>query len=290
MILTIFTPTYNRAASLKRTFNSLLNQTCKDFEWLIVDDGSTDDTQNLISQWESNSPFPIHYFRQENCGKYRAYNAGLQHAMGDLFICIDSDDWMPKDSVERILSHKSSLFADDKFAGIIALKEYPNKEIIGTSYPEAIHRSSLYQLEKKGYGGERSLLFKTGIAKQFLFPEKTNEKFITESVIYDRYENLYEFLVCNEVLTTCEYQDNGLSSNPRKLMLNNPAGYKLYFAQRVNLEDRILYKIKYAISYNAFAALYKGSYYDYQGPHRFLIKIMMPLGLCLAYYYKYKTK
>jgi len=286
MKLTVFTPTFNRASTISRTYNSLQKQTCKDFEWLIVDDGSTDNTEELICSWlgEDNA-FQINYIKQSNGGKYRAYNNGLRNAKGVLFFCVDSDDWLPENSVELIVNHYDELLANNTLAGITALKEFPNKTLIGKPHRIGIHQSSLYNLELIGQGGERSRVFKTHVARQYPFPEETNELFVTESVIYDRYEGEYEFLVTNDVLTTCEYQQEGLSCNPRKLMLKNPAGYKLYFAQRLDMTPYFLERIKFVLQYHAFRLMYGGTAYDYCGQHKILVKLLAPVGFLIKKYY-----
>lgn len=284
-MITIFTPTYNRANIIRRTYESLCNQSCKDFEWLVVNDGSTDNTEMLFEQWTKEAPFPIRHIKKTNEGKYKAYNVGLREAKGEFFFCVDSDDWLPQNSIERILQHRNLLFSNPKLAGITALKEYPNKKIIGEKYTKGLGLHSLYSLEQMGEGGERSLIFKTDIAKQFPFPEETNEKFMTESVIYDCYEGKYDFFVTNDVLTTCEYQQEGLSGNPRILMLNNPAGYKLYFAQRIDLGTSLISRIKMSLSYHAFRLLCDKSIFPYRGKHKSLVTLLAPLGYIMKRYY-----
>ena len=278
-MITIFTPTYNRAATISRTYESLVVQTCKDFEWLIVDDGSTDYTESLVQSWIKESAFPIRYIKQPNGGKYRAYNNGLRHAEGEFFFCVDSDDWLPTNAVELILSYAEKLRESESLAGVVALKMYEDKRVLGSPYKNPGIVSSLYDLELCGEGGERSLVFKTSIAKMFPFPEETNEKFITESVIYDRFHGGYKFIVSNEILTTCEYQVDGLSSNPRSLMLRNPAGYKLYYAQRIDMTPSFVERVAYILRYHAFRLLYSGTAYKYKGRHRLLVTMLSPLGI-----------
>lgn len=288
--LTIFTPTYNREKEIVRTYNSLLRQSVFDFEWLIVDDGSTDETEKEVKKWIENSPFLIRYIKQKNAGKYRAYNQGLLAAKGELFFCVDSDDWLPDLTVERIIGYAKSLKGNLRAAGIIGLKVYPNMAVMGTTFSLELDSASLFDLEMLGQNGERSIIFRTDIAKQYLFPEETNEKFMTESVIYDRYYGEYVFCVENEAFTICEYQENGLSSNPRKLMFDNPAGYKLYFAQRIDLPYSFLTRVKNAVSYNIFSKLYKGNAFCYRGKYRFLVKLLFPVGCVFAWIYKKKYR
>lgn len=287
MKLTIFTPTYNRATTIVRTYHSLRQQSCKDFEWLIVDDGSTDGTEDIVASWlRVDNGFSIRYIWQQNCGKYRAYNNGLRNAKGDMFFCVDSDDWLPSNSVELICCYYDELMSDCILAGIIALKEYSNHKLIGKSYLKGLNRSSLYNLELIGEGGERSLVLKTKIARLNPFPEETDERFMTESVIYDRLEGKYEFIVKNDILTTCEYQQDGLSSNPRELMLRNPAGYKLYYAQRLDLTSSLFERITLILRYHAFRRIHGGTVYSYNGKHKLLVTLLSPLGLVMEAYYK----
>lgn len=284
-MLTIFTPTYNRSNTIRRTYESLCNQTCKDFEWLVVDDGSTDNTETLFKRWQQEGVVPIRYIKKTNGGKYRAYNVGLREAKGELFFCVDSDDWLPANSVEIIMQKRDELFGNIKLIGIIALKEHSNHKLIGHKYTIGLGRHSLYQLEKMGEGGERSLVFKTNIAQQYPFPEETDEKFMGESVIYDRMEQ-YDFLVLNEILTTCEYQQGGLSSDVRKLMLQNPSTYKLYYAQRIDLATNLKDRLAYAIRYNVFRSICSHKHYEYEGPHSLLVTLCRPSALFMVHYYK----
>ncbi len=284
-MITIFTPTYNRAKYIHRTYESLCSQTCKDFEWLVVDDGSTDNTELLFDRWTKEASFPIRYIKKDNGGKYRAYNVGLREAKSELFFCVDSDDWLPQDSIERIMSYRDQLMQAPKLAGIIALKEYPDHHFIGRAYATGLGQHSLYMLETMGERGERSLVFKTAIAQQYPFPEINDEKFMTESVIYDRMEQ-YLFIVSNDVLTTCEYQQDGLSSNVRGLMLHNPSTYKLYFAQRIDLTPNLKERFTYALRYHAFRKICHHRYFQYSGPHKALVVCASFFTPLMVYYYK----
>ena len=284
-MITIFTPTYNRANTIIRTYKSLTNQTCKDFEWLIVDDGSTDNTELIVQGWVKDKALPIRYIKQPNGGKYRAYNKGLLLAKGEFFFCVDSDDWLPTNAIELILSYAERLRSDDTLAGIIALKLHKDGTVIGSPYKKHGVSSSLYDLELSGEGGERSLVFKTSIARMFPFPEETNEKFLGESVIYDRFHGKYKFIVSNDALTICEYQTDGLSSDPHASMLRNPAGYKLYFAQRIDMTPSFFTRVGYILRYHAFRLLYKGNAYNYRGKHKLLVNALSPLGILAKLFY-----
>lgn len=112
-LLTIFTPTYNRINELERLYSSLISQTDFRFEWLIVDDGSTDDTENMVVSWLDTSPFPIRYIKQPNSGKHVAHNLGATEASGEYFICVNSDDWLEPNAVETILHDITALDTEE---------------------------------------------------------------------------------------------------------------------------------------------------------------------------------
>lgn len=277
---------------LRRTFESLCHQSDKDFEWLIIDDGSTDNTEAAVKAFISEADFPVHYHKKENGGKYTAYNVALDLAQGELFFTLDSDDWLPEDSISIIKSLSVRLMADDTLAGILALKEFPDGKIIGRLYPQELDFDSLVNLEVSGNGGERSLVFKTEVARAYPFPLIQGEKFVGESVVYDRIGARYNFLVSNDVLTICEYQNDGLSSNIYRLFVCNPSGYVLYYSQRIDLPYPKIKRFEYAIKYNAFRFLSRKNErfkYKYTGKHRLLIALTLPIGLLAAGYYKKKS-
>lgn len=284
MLLTVFTPTYNRVHTLERTFRSLCRQQFKDFEWLVVDDGSTDGTAELITGLHALADFPINYVAKENGGKHTAYNEGLRRARGRWFFTVDSDDWLPDDSLAHIADIAPEAEKDPRIAGIIALKEYPDGRLIGRPYPADLRRASLFELERNGHRGERSLVFKTEIARQYPFPVIAGEKFMTESVVYDRIAVHYDFMVSNLILTTCEYQPDGLSSNPYRVIVRNPGGYAMYFAGRLDMRLGLRAFFKCFLSYLAMARMYGNDVYS--GRHRRLIRLFKPLGIPIARCYK----
>lgn len=284
MLLTVFTPTYNRVHTLERTFRSLCRQHFKDFEWLVVDDGSTDGTAELITGLRALADFPINYVAKENGGKHTAYNEGLRRARGRWFFTVDSDDWLPDDSLAHIADIAPEAEKDPRIAGIIALKEYPDGRLIGRPYPADLRRASLFELERNGHRGERSLVFKTEIARQYPFPVIAGEKFMTESVVYDRIAVHYDFMVSNLILTTCEYQPDGLSSDPYRIIAKNPGGYALYYAGRLDAARGVREFLRYALRYLGMARL--SGRKIYQGKHRIAVGLLSPLGIPVAHFYR----
>lgn len=292
MLITVFTPTYNRVSTLTRTFESLCRQRMTDFEWLIVDDGSTDDTEMLVEDFKRNSTFDIRYIKQTNGGKHRAYNRAVKLAKGELFFTVDSDDWLPECSLSKIQILSGLILSSEIIGGLIALKEYPSHNLIGKSFSVESDCISLASIEKNGDGGERSIVIKTDVAREFPFPSIVGEKFMTEAVVYDAVGAKYRFITRNDVLTTCEYLSDGLSSNPYRLMVKNPGGYMLYYAQRACQTQSFKQSLEYTLRYCGFERLYKGSltFSQHNIRKKWLYYILCPLGKCVAWYYKYRSR
>lgn len=288
--LTIFTPTYNRVHTLSRVYDSIIRQDKKllcQVEWLIIDDGSTDDTEVLVSTWINKIlPFELRYIKQVNGGKHTAFNRAVKEAKGEFFFAVDSDDWLTDNSISHIVEIADRISNVENLAGIIALKCFPNGKLIGNSYPENIINSSAYELYLMGHGGERSIVLKTDIIKHYPFPVIPGEIFCTECVVYDQIDLKYKYVVSNYILTVCEYQEGGLTSNLFPLMIKNAVGYKIYYAQRINMAVTLKERIGYAIRYNAFNLIKREFKFSYIGQHKFLVMLTIPLGYIASKYYR----
>jgi len=223
--ITIFTPTYNRAYTLPRVYKSLCLQTCKDFEWLIVDDGSEDETQTLVEKWIKDNVIKIRYYKQKNGGKQRAHNVGVEKSEGELFACVDSDDFITPEFVEKHMQYKKKLI-DSSLAGIISLKGYEDGKPIGDYFPKDLKHTTLTELYgKRKFRGDATLVYYTKILRQYPFVVEEGEKFIGEGYVYYQIDQKYELLVLPEVLMIVEYLDDGYSKNVRKLTKDNPKSY-----------------------------------------------------------------
>lgn len=185
MQLTIFTPTYNREKYLTILYNSLKEQSNKSFQWVVVDDGSSDGTDKLIEKFKQEKKINIEYYKQVNSGKHIAHNKGVELCNTELFFCVDSDDYLPINSVEYILSTWNNSRERDKSVGIVALKGYSNGNIMGNNMPKKIKKSTLSDLYNiYGKKGEMALIFNTKYLKENLFPVFRGEKFLSEEVLY----------------------------------------------------------------------------------------------------------
>lgn len=240
--LTVFTPTYNRAYILGQLYNSLQRQTDRNFEWLIVDDGSTDNTKELVGKWLQENKVPIRYVYQENAGKMRAHNHGVRLAKTELFVCIDSDDYLSDDAVACIREAWEHRKGD--VCGIIAHRAFVNKaenKLTINKFPIE-GPTTLSALYNAGYSGDTTLVFRTDILRQYPFPEIEGEKFITEAVSYNQIDLHHQYMLLDKAPTICEYLADGYSFNEAKTQLQNPKGWALYYNQRARYYSPTLKK------------------------------------------------
>ena len=231
--VTVFTPTYNRAYILGDLYHSLQRQTCMDFEWLIVDDGSVDDTKALVASWQGEeNPFPIRYVYQENGGKCRAINRGLKEADGRLFFTVDSDDYLTDDAIEKVIRWDGELPKDGHFCGYVGNRgitptQTPNRLFPG-GYLDGTALDRYDQVD-----GERAFVFYTEIHRKYLYPEFPGEKFLTEAVTWDLMaHDGYKMRFYNDIIWIWEYKDDGLTRAGYRVFLENPQGTGLFFRQK----------------------------------------------------------
>lgn len=258
-MITVFTPTYNRAYTLNRLYESLKEQSCKNFEWLVVDDGSTDNTQSLFKNFCLEREFPVRYVKQENHGKQAAVNRGVELAKGNLFFIVDSDDYLTVDAIEKINQWESSLPSKNKFcgiAGLVGLRGTPEGTIIGTGIKSGQPYVDASAIERSNYGlaGDKAEVFFTDVLKQFPFVIYENENFITEDSVWLTIAlNGYKMRWYNEVIYICEYLDDGLTNNGDQKFIRNPKGtllsYQIYKKAYPNR-----FKIKASWAYRYYLA------------------------------------
>lgn len=282
MLLTIFTPSYNRAYCLGDVYHSLLRQTNHSFVWLIVDDGSTDDTQTLVSKWKEEGLISIEYHYQENAGKMAAHNKAAQLCKTELFVCLDSDDQLPFTAVGDIMSFWEEHRNDrDDLLGIIAPKTIVNKEgviVRNPEIPNGIDYTTGRGLYLSGYRGETVMVFKADVLRKYPFPVQEGEKFISEIAAYDAMDEHYVLITYNHPLMICEYREDGYSNNLLKINVANPKGVVYVNQQR----QRILHRfsptlMREYIAYSRIARfswkkIVSDSYYP------FFCLLMLPFG------------
>lgn len=242
--LTYFTPTYNREKLLPNLYNSLQNQTNKDFIWLIVDDGSTDGTEKLVKSWIKENKIKIDYHKKENGGKNTAIDYSNKVCKTEFIACVDSDDTLTLDATE-VLYQKFDLVSNrDSFIGLVGRRKLLNRK---RSEEKEVWKNCeiyFYELaEKYNFYSDTFLIFKTDILKNFEFPKIPDEKFITESVLYQQFSYDYKMVTFEEELYEAEYMEDGYTQMGLNLFIKNPKGY-LY-----SLKQNAFIAIKYKKSF-----------------------------------------
>lgn len=246
-MITVFTPAYNRASTLERLYKSLQAQSRTDFEWLIIDDGSTDGTETAARKWlaEKNA-FTIRYIKTKNGGKHRAINAGVKETRGEAFFIVDSDDCLPPRAVERTAEVFASVAKDVRFAGICGLKaDIGTKKALYNSAKAAGKDCSMFDIRYKYHiKGDMAEVFKTEVLKEYPFPCFEGEKFLNEAVVWNKIAEKYIMRYIGDILYYCEYLPGGLTSSIRRQYRNSPQGAKLFYGglikdKKLPLKERI---------------------------------------------------
>lgn len=252
--VTVFTPVYNRKNLIGNLYQSLLSQTYKNFEWIIVDDGSTDDIDEIIKSYQNEDRILIRFIKQENGGKHRAINNGVLHAKGELFYIVDSDDYLTKDSIERIVFHYQYIKNNDKFAGVCGMKCFPDGSRIGKEVTWKILKDSwINYWIIKNIKGDVAFVFKTSVLRNYLFDDIPGEKFCAESLVLNRIGKNYLMLFFNEKIYIAEYLSDGLSVSSIKNRMNSPNYAMRIYSEMASLDIPYLKKIKAHINYWRFA-------------------------------------
>lgn len=277
--LSIITPTLNRAYILSQCYESLCKQTSKNFEWIIVDDGSQDDTENLAYIWKKKNKINIQYIKQANGGKHRAHNMGVNNSKGELIVCVDSDDALIESAVQRVEEVWKEV-KDKAVAGILALRGDFSRKPICSEIPKGINVCTTYDLAHKyNFKGDTMLIYRSEILKKYQFPEFNGEKFIPECSIYYEIDKEFPMYLLNEVLYLCEYLQDGLTQNFHTVLKKNPIGtaycYYIYFKNSYEMK----FKMKYAIITNAYRSLIKNkTILKFSDSHLWMF-LTYPLGL-----------
>lgn len=254
-MITVFTPTYNRAEYLDILFESLKSQTCKNFEWVIVDDGSTDSTQRKIKEYVESEPgFPIICYRQENSGKHVAINTGSRLSTRKWFFIVDSDDYLVPDAISLIEIKLKKIDEEKGICGLTAMRITRDGEIMGRhnpSTPAVCNYFDYYHLW--GNSGDRAHVILTSLVRENPFPVFKDEKFMTEIVLWNRVSPLYNAWFTTDRIYVGEYLPSGLTSHYRKLLDENPCGAALaYRIQFSHPGCTLFYRIKYSFFYHYF--------------------------------------
>lgn len=286
--ITVFTPTYNRAYTLPNLYNSLLRQTNKDFEWLIIDDGSTDNTQELIHYWISEYIIPIRYIYQVNKGMLAAHNKAYDNINSEFSMCIDSDDYLVDNAIERIISFWNEK-GSERYAGILGLDILKDNTVIGDKFPGEIITSTFTNLKSIYKNkGDKKFIYRTSVINEFpRFPEFFNEKFPAAGYLYRLIDQKYELLLLNEPLCIVEYQRDGNSKNKFVQYKKNPNAFAYYRLERMRLSRGFKERFRNAIHYVSSCLFAKKIKNIFKIQYKLEIVLAFPFGVILYIYLKY---
>lgn len=290
--LTVFTPTFNRRELLTRCYESMCRQTNKDFVWMIVDDGSTDDTKKFADEWKKNSDLEIRYIYKDNGGLHTAYNVAIENIDTELCVCIDSDDFMPDNAVELILNFWDK-YGSDEYAGIVGLDFNLDGKVIGDPLPnqKAVNLIDLFIGKYHIVNGDRTNVIRTELYKTVapmkVFP---NEKNFNPHYMHLQISDNYDFLVLNENLRFVDYQSDGMTNSMLKQYKSSPNSFaeirKLYLSFS---GTSLKFKIKHSIHLVSSCILaHKLSFAFDESPYPIISALVLPLGVALSVFVRYK--
>lgn len=290
-LLTVFTPAYNRAYSLHLCYESLKKQSCKEFKWLIIDDGSTDNTKQLVESWiKEDNGFEIEYAYKENGGMHTAHNLAYELINTELNVCIDSDDYMADEAVKKIVDFWNK-YGSERYAGIVGLDATFDNQLIGTKFPDKLKSTTLSGFYASGGKGDKKLVYRTDLMKKYPpYPVFKGEKYVSLGYKYLLCDQEYELLILNEVLCNVEYRTDGSSMNMFKQYLNNPNGFA--FIRKIDMQyNKSLKKnIKTCIHYVSSSLIAKNKHFLKESPKKALTFLCIPFGYLLTIYIKTKSK
>jgi glycosyltransferase involved in cell wall biosynthesis len=282
--LTVFTPAYNRAYTLHLCYESLKRQTSKDFCWLIIDDGSIDHTKELVASWIAEGIVPIRYYYQQNQGMHGAHNTAYELIDTELNICIDSDDYMTDDAVERIINFWE-LNGDEKYAGIIALDATKDGAVIGTELPKGKTETTFTGFYATGGRGDKKLAYRTEVMKNYPpYPIFEGEKYVGLNYKYILADQEYTLLIMNEVVCIVEYMPDGSSLNMIHQYKKNPRGFAALRKLSMKYAPDFKSKFRHCIHYVSSSIMLKNRNFIQESTCKFITILAIPFGIVLYFY------
>lgn len=289
--LTVVTPTYNRACVLYKCYESLVNQTSNDFIWMIVDDGSTDDTKNIVDRWTEDNKIEILYYKKSNGGKASALNFALEKVNTEYWVCLDSDDTFSRIAVKMAINELEKIRYDSRYCGLIALRNAPNGEVLGGKrIPVGIDEATIMEIyDRYKIRSEFIQFYKTKITSEYRFPIIPGEKFISPEYFSKEINRKYKFKISQETYCYCEYLPDGLTRRKIDVIKKNPKGYTLIMLQGFELSETFIMRSKRCLNYIAGCMLSNDKDCIQKSPHKLMTILYYPLGW-LVYRIRFKNK
>ena len=221
--ITILTPSYNRAHTLPALYESLLKQDTDVFEWLVVDDGSTDATRKLVEGWQGEGKISIRYLHKQNGGKHTALNEGIRLIESELTFIVDSDDWLPENAVEIILQYHEKYREMEGICGYSFLRFYPDGKVNDAFYPQDEWIDTYINARiNAGIAGDKAEVFFTDVLKRYPFPVYEGEKFVPEDLVWVQMSGPYKMVHINRCVYISDYLEGGLTCSGKRMKIHSP--------------------------------------------------------------------
>jgi glycosyltransferase involved in cell wall biosynthesis len=289
--ITVFTPTYNRAYCLHQLYESLCRQTSNDFNWLVIDDGSTDNTKELVNKWKAEKKVVIEYYYKENGGMHTGHNVAYNLIETELNVCIDSDDYMPDEAVKEIINFWNEN-KSEKYAGILGLDCFKDGKIVSSKkFPKNI-KSGKYSLLKSKYRiiGDIKFVYVTSIIKKYPeYPVFEGERFVPLGYKYSNIDKDYEMLFLNKILCIVDYMPDGSTMNIFNQYFKHPKGFA--FSRKQSLKGLYNYKEKFIIAVHLVAESILAKQNPFKNnSEKMLTFLAIPLGIALYCYILFLNK
>lgn len=283
--ITVFTPTFNRAYCLGNLYESLVRQSSSDFVWMIIDDGSSDDTKVLVDSWIAEAKVAIVYIFQQNQGMHGAHNTAYKNIETPLNVCIDSDDFMPDDAIEKILNFWNKN-KQENWAGLIGLDAYNDGSIVGTAFPTDMKTCKSYQLKSKyGVVGDKKFVYRTDVIKQYPeYPIFEGERFVPLNYKYLMIDQSYDLGVMHDVLCIVEYMPDGSSRNIINQYKKNPQGFAFERLVRMKHGYTLKERFKNAVHYVSSLLFQRKYNFLKDSTNKALTFFAIPFGIALYLY------
>ena len=251
MDITVLTPAYNRGGGIQRLYASLDKQYNKNFEWMIVDDGSTDDTAQVVKELQESSDFKIRYIYKRNGGKHTALNVGVENVESKLTFIVDSDDWLKPNAIETVLRYHENYGKRNELCGYSFLRAFPDGKINGKEFEpnEWIASYIEARINSDDTMADKAEVFYTSCLKEFPFPEYPGEKFLGEDIVWIRMARKYKMVHINEAIYVGDYQQDGLTKNRRANNIKSPVGCMHRAEEFMKKDIKLKYRIKGGLQY-----------------------------------------
>ena len=285
-MITIFTPTYNRAYILPKLYESLCLQTNKDFEWLIVDDGSTDDTRTVVGKFIQENKMQIDYQYKQNGGLNSAYNYAVAHSQNEIFFRVDSDDSILPDAIERIYENWHLVKNEERLCGLVFLSQFDDGRLVGTHPFSEITECDFFSYRSKFHAkGDRAEVMKTSVLKNYPFPKFKGEKFCPEGLMWNRIAQHYTAFYIPNAIYVREYMADSITSSVVKTLKKNAVGASLYYAELLKMNPSFFYFFKNSLLFWRYGFFNKKSFAENCKSIPFLSTAigLMPALLVLAF-------